>query len=62
MDRKLLTKANEVFYEWEKCAFPDGSPLSDNDRLLWIEGWCHGYLFINSRDEPDEPQPETKPD
>jgi len=32
-------KANAAFYEWEKLHYGDDSDLSDDDRMLWIEGY-----------------------
>ena len=32
-------KANDAFYEWEKFYYGDDSDLSDDDRMLWIEGY-----------------------
>lgn len=31
-------KANEAFYLWERD-FKDESDLSDDDRIIWIEGY-----------------------
>lgn len=36
--------ANEKFYEWEKQLFGDHSPLTDDDRLLWIAGYHFARL------------------
>ena len=33
------TKANEAFYEWETAHYGDESDLSDDDRMLWVEGY-----------------------
>lgn len=32
-------KANAAFYAWEDACYGDDSPLSDNDRDLWIHGY-----------------------
>ena len=36
--------ANEAFYQWEQSKYGDSSPLSDDDRLLWIEGYKEGTI------------------
>jgi hypothetical protein len=35
-------KGNEAFYKWEQSQYGNDSPLSDNDRLLWVEGYKAG--------------------
>jgi hypothetical protein len=32
-------KANEAFYEWERVCHGNDSDLSDDDRMIWIEGY-----------------------
>jgi len=32
-------KANTAFYAWEKLHHEDDSDLSDDDRMLWVEGY-----------------------
>ena len=32
-------KANEAFYKWEALEYGDDSELSDDDRMVWIEGY-----------------------
>jgi len=39
-------KANEAFYEWEQSQYGGNSYLSDNDRLLWIQGYKAGVLAL----------------
>jgi len=39
-------KANEAFYEWEKSLYGDNSPLSDDDRLLWVQGYKVGVMAL----------------
>jgi hypothetical protein len=41
--KEMHFEANEKFYEWESFKFGNKSPLSDDDRLLWIEGYMFGY-------------------
>ena len=31
--------ANQEFYRWEKAQYGDNSPLSDNDREVWVKGY-----------------------
>ena len=31
-------KANEAFYKWERD-YGDESDLSDDDRMIWVEGY-----------------------
>jgi hypothetical protein len=36
-------KANQAFYEWEQSEYKEGyTPLSDYDRVLWVEGYKAG--------------------
>jgi hypothetical protein len=42
----LDKQANEAFYEWEETEYGDTSPLSDNDRLLWCEGFKQGVKHL----------------
>lgn len=39
--------ANQQFYEWEASQYGDNSPLSDEDRILWVKGYLQGvgHLF-----------------
>ena len=39
-------KGNDAFYEWEQSKYGDASPLSDNDRLLWVEGYKAGVMAL----------------
>ena len=32
-------KANEAFYKWEALEYGDDSELSDDDRMVWVEGY-----------------------
>ena len=41
-EQELLYDANNAFYIWETKHYGDNSPLSDNDRLLWTEGFIAG--------------------
>ena len=45
-DKNLLFDiAQEAFYQWENKLFPDGkTPYSDNDRILWCEGFVAAKL------------------
>lgn len=33
---------NEVFYKWEQATYKGDSPLTDDDRILWISGYRKG--------------------
>jgi hypothetical protein len=39
-------KGNEAFYRWEKEQYGEASPLSDDDRLLWVQGYKEGVLAL----------------
>jgi hypothetical protein len=39
-------KGNEAFYKWEKEQYGGNSPLSDDDRLLWVQGYKEGVLAL----------------
>ena len=43
----LWAKASEVFSSWEEKQYPNGSVLTDADRILFVTGWIQGYLFLN---------------
>lgn len=36
----------ESFYKWEQSRYGDDSPLSDDDRELWIQGYNAGILAL----------------
>ena len=43
------TYANKMFYKWESEQYGDNSPLSDDDRLLWVKGYMYcAELFTTS--------------
>ena len=39
-------KANQAFYEWEQAQYGDNSPLSDDDRILWVKGYKEGVMAL----------------
>ena len=43
----LWAKASEVFSSWEEKQYPNGSVLTDADRMTFCAGWIQGYLFLN---------------
>jgi hypothetical protein len=43
-ENNLEAEANEVFYEWEQKLFNGESPLSDDDRGLFVTGYVMGKL------------------
>ena len=42
MDTLLRNQANTKFYEWESDIYGQHTTLSDDDRLLWVEGYLYG--------------------
>jgi hypothetical protein len=36
----------EAFYEWEQARYGDDSPLSDDDREVWIQGYKEGMMAL----------------
>ena len=39
--RDMVIKANEAFYEWEQGRYNGHSPLSDDDRIIWMQGYVY---------------------
>ena len=37
----LMHEAAHAFYAWEKSEHGDNSPLSDEDRIMWMRGYIH---------------------
>ena len=37
----LMHEAAHAFYAWEKDNYGDNSPLSDEDRIMWMRGYIH---------------------
>jgi len=37
---------DERFYEWEQSRYGDESPLSDDDKALWIQGYKEGMMAL----------------
>ena len=37
----LMHEAAHAFYAWEKNNYGDNSPLSDDDRIMWMRGYIH---------------------
>ena len=40
---------NDAFYRWEQSEYGDKSPLSDYDRILWVEGYKAGVMALFER-------------
>ena len=40
----IEAEANEAFYKWEQRLFGDVTPLSDNDRNLFVTGYVIAKL------------------
>lgn len=38
--------ATKMFYEWEQEQYGDNSPLSDQDRILWVQGYVRGMEVL----------------
>ena len=36
----------EAFYAWEQERYGDDSPLSDDDREVWIQGYKAGMMAL----------------
>jgi hypothetical protein len=34
-------EATQAFYEWEEVKYSGTSPLSDDDRHIWIQGYVY---------------------
>ncbi len=54
-DRNLLFNlAQEAFYHWETKLFPNNTtPYSDDDRILWCEGFVAAKLQNNQNMEEE---------
>jgi hypothetical protein len=42
----LDNQAKEAFYKWEQSQYGNKSTLSDDDRLLWSEGFKEGVKHL----------------
>lgn len=49
MQRDLIAEADELFYEWEKQTYGDDSPLADDDRHVFIQGYIVGCMKEHNR-------------
>ena len=38
--------ANQAFYKWEQAQYGNNSPLSDDDRILWVKGYIEGVMQL----------------
>ena len=43
--------AAHAFYAWEKTTYGDDTPLSDEDRLMWMRGFIHAYDLEKAKRE-----------
>jgi len=43
-EANIEAEANEAFYKWEAKLFGDDTPLSDNDRNLFVTGYVIATL------------------
>lgn len=48
--RDMVIKANEAFYVWEQGRYNGHSPLSDDDRIVWMQG----YVYAHTQRETQE--------
>ena len=56
MDNKLMEEAKDAFYKWEEGK---DMGLSDNDRMIWMQGYVYakqgkGYTFEDLFNEREE--------
>jgi hypothetical protein len=40
-NHELLAQASQAFYEWEQGRYNGNSPMSDDDRLTWMQGYVY---------------------
>ena len=51
-DQELADEGNEAFYEWERTVYGDNPcdyVLSDEDRLMWVQGYVMGVKHEANR-------------
>ena len=51
-DQELAHEGNEAFYEWERTVYGDNPcdyVLSDEDRLMWVQGYVMGVKHEANR-------------
>ena len=41
--RVIMHEAAHAFYQWEKGRYNGHSPLTDDDRLTWMQGYVYAY-------------------
>jgi len=41
--RVMMHEAAHAFYAWEKGRYNGNSPLSDDDRLTWMQGYVYAH-------------------
>jgi hypothetical protein len=44
--RIMMHEAAHAFYEWEKGRYNGNSPMSDDDRLTWMQGYVYAYAKL----------------
>jgi gluconate kinase len=47
----LMHEAAHAFYAWEKDNYGDNSPLSDDDRTMWMRGYIHAQDMAKAKRE-----------
>lgn len=51
MKDEVTHKAAHAFYAWEKEQYGDNSPLSDDDRIMWMRGYIHAQDMARVKHE-----------
>ncbi len=41
--RDMVIQANEAFYAWEQGRYNGHSPLTDDDRITWMQGYVYAH-------------------
>lgn len=41
--RVIMHEAGHAFYHWENSTYGVDSTLSDEDRILWMQGYVYAY-------------------
>lgn len=47
----LMHESAHAFYAWEKTNYGDNSPLSDEDRIMWMRGYVHAQDMAKAKRE-----------
>ena len=41
--RVIMHEAGHAFYKWEESTYGVDSPISDEGRILWMQGYVYAY-------------------